>query len=278
MSQKVKGNNKKRNSEYKHHDRKPKDFRGKGEDLKREEVEVDENIYYGFHNVRTTLQEVDVTKLYVQKGITKDDIIGLARAKGVPVTFVDKYKLDKMTNNAAHQGLVCEAAPVEYKQVSDIVRRGSEKKNPLVLIFDEVTDVNNLGAILRISDAFGVSGVVIGKKRSAQLNASVAKSSTGAINFVDVARVTNIRHAINELKENGYFVAYLDMDGDQKVQDVKFDIPVAIVVGGEDKGITPSIKKYCDFGITIDMYGSVNSLNVSSATSILAHNYAIKQQ
>lgn len=238
---------------------------------------IDENVFYGFHNVRATLQEKDVTKLFVQKGIKKDDIIGLARAKGVPVTFVDKYKLDKMTNNAAHQGLVCEAAPVSYKQVSDIVAKGSSKKNPLVLIFDEVTDVNNLGAILRIADGFGLAGVVIGKKRSAQLNASVAKSSTGAINYVDVARVTNIRHAIKELKETGYFTAYLDMDGEMKVQDVKFDIPLAIIVGGEDKGITPSIKKYCDFGISIDMHGKVNSLNVSSATSILAHSYAIKQ-
>ncbi len=243
----------------------------------KENNKVEENLFFGFHNVRVTLQEKEVTKLFVQKGMKKDDIIGLARAKGVPVTFVDKYKLDKMTNNAAHQGLVCEAAPVAYKTVSDIIARGSEKKNPMVLIFDEVTDVNNLGAILRISDGFGISGVVIGKKRSAQLNASVAKSSTGAINYVDVARVTNIRHAIKELKDAGYFTAYLDMDGEQKVQDVKFDIPLAVIVGGEDKGITPSIKKYCDFGITIDMYGSVNSLNVSSATSILAHNYAIKQ-
>lgn len=237
-----------------------------------------EELYYGFHNVRTTLQEKDVTKLYVQKGMKKDDIIGLARAKGVPVTFVDKYKLDKMTNNGVHQGLVCEASPVAYKQVKDIIAKGSEKAHPLVLIFDEVTDVNNLGAILRISDAFGISGIVVGKKRSAGLTGSVAKSSTGAINFVDVARVTNIRHGINELKENGYFIAYLDMDGDQRVEDVKFDIPLAIVVGGEDKGITPSIKKYCDFGITIDMHGHVNSLNVSSATSILAHHYALKQK
>lgn len=238
---------------------------------------IEENLFFGFHNVRTTLQEKEVTKLFVQKGTKKEDIIGLARAKGVPVTFVDKYKLDKMTDNAAHQGFVCEASPVSYKTVDEIITRGKEKKNPMVLIFDEVTDVNNLGAILRISDGFGISGVVIGKKRSAQLNASVAKSSTGAINYVDVARVTNIRHAINELKQAGYFVAYLDMDGEQKVQNVKFDIPMAVIVGGEDKGITPSIKKYCDFGITIDMYGQVNSLNVSSATSILAHHYAIQQ-
>ncbi len=238
---------------------------------------LDENIYFGLHNVRAILQEKDVTKLYVQKGTKKDDIIGLARAKGVPVTFVDKYKLDKMTNNAAHQGFVCESSPVEYKTTANIISNGHDKKNPLVLIFDEVTDVNNLGAILRISDGFGISGVVIGKKRSAQLNGSVAKASTGAINYVDVARVTNIKHAINDFKENGYFVAYLDMDGEQKVQNVKFDIPLVVVVGGEDKGITPSIKKYCDFGISIDMYGKVNSLNVSSATSILAHSYAIKQ-
>lgn len=237
-----------------------------------------EELYYGFHNVRATLQEKDVTKLYVQKGMKKEDIIGLARAKGVPVTFVDKYKLDKMTNNGAHQGLVCEASPVTYKEVSDIIANGKEKKQPLVLIFDEVTDVNNLGAILRISDAFGISGIIIGKKRSAGLTGSVAKSSTGAINYVDVARVTNIRHGINELKENGYFVAYLDMDGEQKVENVKFDIPLAIVVGGEDKGITSSIKKYCDFGITIDMCGQVNSLNVSSATSILGHHYAVSQK
>ncbi len=238
---------------------------------------IEENIYFGFHNVRSTLQESEVAKLYVQKGTKKDDIIGLARAKGVPVTFVDKYKLDKMTNNAAHQGFVCEASPVEYKSISDIIKRAHDKQNPMVLIFDEVTDVNNLGAILRISDGFGINGVVIGKKRSVQLNGTVAKSSTGAINYVDVARVTNIKHAIGELKDNGYFIAYLDMAGDHKVQDVKFDIPLAVVIGGEDKGITPSVKKYCDFGITIDMYGKVNSLNVSSATSILAHHYAINQ-
>lgn len=239
-----------------------------------ENIKAKDQIFYGRNTVTETLKTKEVSKLYLGKGGRYTDILEIAREKNVPFVFTEKYLLDKMTENQVHQGVVAVVAPVEYKNLKNVLANNT-KKNPLILIYDEVTDANNFGAILRIADAFDVLAVVIGKKRSIQLNAGVAKTSTGAINHVNVVRETNIKHAIAELKKNGFWVACLTMDGQQKVQDFDFNQPLAVVIGGEDKGVSKSLEQHCDFSMNIEMFGTVNSLNVSSATSILCYQKSV---
>lgn len=236
-----------------------------------------EKIYYGKNTVYSILMEKEVEKIYIQKGFKDEKLKKLFKEKNVPFVLVDKIKMDKMCNNANHQGIIAKTSPVNYSTVEHMIEKNNAITNPLVLIYDELTDPNNLGAILRSVDAFDISGVIISKKRNVQLNSTVAKVAQGAIFHVDVARVSNIKNSISNLKKHGYWVAYLDMDGNETLDKVKFDKPLAIVVGGEDKGVTDIMKKHCDFGIKINMFGHVNSLNVASATSVLAYQYSVRR-
>lgn len=234
-----------------------------------------ELIHYGKNEVADCLKTKEVTKLYLQKEAKVREIIDLASKKNVPYVFVDKITLDKMTSRGQHQGVVAVLSPVEYVELNDLIQKNKKVDNPMIIMVDELHDANNLGAILRVMDAFGTNGIIFNKRRNIQLNGSVAKISTGAINHTDITRVTNLKNAIKSLKKNGYWVAYLDMDGETKVQDFKYDMPLVVVIGGEDKGVTANIKKECDFGLSIDMVGTVNSLNVATATSILCYQRLI---
>ncbi len=234
--------------------------------------------YFGRNNVEESLKEKDVSKLFIQNDAQVKHIIDLANAKNVPYVFADKKSLDKMTKNANHQGVVVQMSPVEYIELNDLITKNQEVENPMIIMVDELQDSNNLGAILRVIDAFGVNGIIFNKRRNVQLNGTVAKISTGAINHVDVCRVTNLSNSIKSLKKAGYWVGFLDMDGQTKVEDFGYDMPMVLVIGGEDKGVTPAIKKHCDFGLNIEMVGHVNSLNVATATSIVCHARLTKRR
>lgn len=241
---------------------------------------MSENIefFFGRNNVEECLKEKDVSKLYIQNDVKVKGIIDLANSKKVPFVFVDKKSLDKMTKQANHQGVAVQVSPVEYIELKDLVEKNKNVENPMIIMVDELQDSNNLGAILRVLDAFGVNGIIFNKRRNVQLTGTVAKISTGAINHVDICRVTNLSNAIKQLKKDGYWISFLDMDGTTKVQDFAYDMPMVLVIGGEDKGVTPNIKKHCDFGLTIDMVGHVNSLNVATATSIVCHERLAKRK
>ncbi len=234
-----------------------------------------EIIYFGRNNVEDSIKTKEVSKIYIQNDAKVQAIIQLAKAKNIPYVFTDKLALDKMTKNQTHQGVVAILSPVKYLELEELITKNSTIENPFILMLDELQDGNNLGAILRVMDAFGVNGVIFNKRRNVQLNGTVAKVSTGAINHVDITRVTNLTNAIKNLKKAGYWVAYLDMDGKVNVHDYKFDTPLVLVIGGEDKGVTANIKKHCDFGMTIPMVGTVNSLNVATATAIACHQRLI---
>ncbi len=236
-----------------------------------------EEVVYGKNNVQDTIKTRDVSKVYIQKDKKGMDIVDQLTKRNIPYVFVDRPYLDKLTSRGSHQGVAAVVSPTKYLELSDLIEENKSVDNPMIVMLDEVQDVNNLGAILRSVDAFGTNGLIFNKRRNAQLNAAVAKISTGAINHVDIVRVTNLSQSIEKLKKAGYWIAYLDMDGQTKLQDFDFDLPLVVVVGGEDKGVTDNIKKHCDFGITIDMFGHVNSLNVATATSILCYQKTISK-
>ncbi len=198
-------------------------------------------------------------------------ILELAKAKNILVKNVDKALLDRLSENKRHQGIIAEAMEYEYKEIDDILDFAKHKgEKPFVIILDEITDVHNLGAIIRTAECLGAHGVIIPKRRAAQVNGVVAKSSAGAVEFLPVARVTNIVSAIEELQKKGLWIYGADMAGNN-VGDEKFDVPVGLVIGSEGAGIGRLVKEKCDTLVKIPMKGKINSLNASCAASIIIY-------
>lgn len=245
--------------------------------MSEEQNKLRNEINFGKNNIKNILKSQDITKVFLLKGGKHAEELNIIKQKNIPYVFVQKQYLDKLSDYQNHQGIVAISSPKEMLELEELVEKNKNKDNPIILMLDEVQDPQNLGAIIRIVDAFQIDGIIINKRRSVQLTATVAKVSTGAINYVDICRVNNLRQAIKELKKLGYFFSYLDMNGEQEVNQANYNLPLVVVIGGEDKGITESIKKECDFGITIKQSGHVNSLNVASAVSILCYNKNISR-
>ncbi len=204
-------------------------------------------------------------------------IIELAKLKNILVKNVDKATLDRLSQNKRHQGVIAEAMEYEYKEIDDILNYAKEKgEKPFVVILDEITDVHNLGAIIRTAECMGAHGVIIPKRRAAQVNGVVAKSSAGAIEYLPVARVTNISNTLEELKEKGLWIYGADMEG-KNVYEEKFDVPVGLVIGSEGFGIGRLVKEKCDALVKIPMKGNISSLNASCAASIIIYEI-VKQR
>lgn len=225
---------------------------------------------------------VDIDTILISKEVAATQgslskVIELAKEKNVLVKNVDKKTLDRLSENKRHQGVIAEAMEYEYKEIDDILNYAKSKgEKPFVIILDEITDVHNLGAIIRSAECMGAHGVIIPKRRAAQINGVVAKSSAGAIEYLPVARVTNISQTIEELKEKGLWIYGADMDG-KNVFEEKFDVPVGLVIGSEGTGIGRLVKEKCDSLVKIPMKGNINSLNASCAASIIIYEI-IKQR
>lgn len=222
---------------------------------------------FGRNTVTATLKQGTKPKhVYLFNKGNYPEIVSLCKEMGVRPQFVDKQVLDRMVKGT-HQGIVMEVEGYEYTDIETIVANAQTK---LIVVCDQLEDPHNLGAILRSCDAVNADGVVVGKNRSVGLNATVAKVSTGAINTVPVAQVTNLVQTLNYLKENGYWVVAAENGVDAVEYDTfNVDVPIALVVGSEGKGVSRLVKKECDVLTTIPMHGTVNSLNVSVATGIL---------
>ena len=221
----------------------------------------------------------EIEKIFIKKGGAEGSIVSIikkAKEKGIIVTEVDKQKLDAMAEGGNHQGIIALVAVCEYVSVKDILSAAREKgKAPFVIICDKITDPHNLGSILRTANCVGADGVIIPKRNSVGLNAVVAKTSAGAIEYTPVARVTNIARTIDELKEEGLWIAGADMDGSVMYKtDLKGSI--GLVIGSEGEGISRLVKEKCDFIVSIPMYGDINSLNASVAAAVLM--YEISRQ
>lgn len=242
-----------------------------------ERVETQEvvDFVFGRHAVVEALQTPDrVNRIFIQEGTSGRDaakVIELAREKGIQVQTVPKTKIEDLVGNAVHQGLVASIAAYEYADLEDVFKKAEEKgEDPFIVILDGVEDPHNLGSILRTADATGVHGIIIPKRRSASLTATVAKASTGAIEHVPVVRVTNLTQTIEQLKARGIWVFGTDMNGTD-YRKWNTSGPLAIVMGNEGKGVSRIVKESVDEMVTIPMVGHVQSLNASVASALMMY-------
>ncbi|MGG1519882.1 23S rRNA (guanosine(2251)-2'-O)-methyltransferase RlmB [Paenibacillus oryzisoli] len=237
---------------------------------------MEEDIIGGKHSVMEALRAGrSINKIWIAENAQKQfagPIVAEAKNLGILVQFTDKRKLDQMAEGLQHQGVVAQVAAYEYVEVEDILAKAkSLGQDPFILILDEIEDPHNLGSILRTADCTGVHGVIIPKRRSVGLTATVSKTSAGAVEYVPVARVTNIAQTIEQLKEQGVWVAGTDVTAAQDVYKANFNMPIALVIGNEGKGVGRLIKERCDFLVKLPMAGHVNSLNASVAAGVLMY-------
>lgn len=216
----------------------------------------------------------EIDKIWISKGEKEGSIkkiIALAKENKVVVQEVEKAKLDTLSETGRHQGVIAFAAAHEYVDVEDILEKALDKQeDPFIIIVENVTDPHNLGAILRTANAAGAHGVIIPKRRAVGLTATVAKASAGAVEYVPVAKVTNIARTIENLKKQNIWVAAADMDGEVYFKS-NLTGPIALVIGSEGEGISRLVKEKCDFVVSMPMYGEINSLNASVAGSLLMY-------
>ena len=201
-----------------------------------------------------------------------------AKEAGAVIVPVDRRKLDQMSFTRSHQGVIALAAAHDYFTIDDILEEAASRgENALIVICDELSDPHNLGAIMRSAECAGAHGVIIPKRRSVGLTATVAKASAGAVEYMKVARVTNINNAINDLKEKGVWVFGTAAEGSVPMYKADLTGPAAIVIGNEGDGMSPLVRKNCDMLVHIPMKGHISSLNASAAASILLYE-AVRQR
>ncbi|CCY99724.1 rNA methyltransferase TrmH family group 3 [Clostridium sp. CAG:793] len=217
----------------------------------------------------------DINKLYVQKGEKHgsiNEIIKLAKQNKVVITELDRAKLDQMSESHNHQGVIAIVPPYEYCDVDEILEYAKSKnESPFILILDGIEDPHNLGSIIRTAECSGVHGIIIPKRRSVQVNATVNKTSAGAAQYVKVARVNNLTETIKYLKENDVWIYGTDIEGKCYYNEQKYNGGVAIVIGSEGFGMSRLVKENCDFLVKIPMVGKINSLNASVSAGILMY-------
>lgn len=235
---------------------------------------------------RNALQEAlksgrTIDKVFIAAGDTDQGLQRLAaqaKEAGAVVVSVDRRKLDTMSFTHAHQGVIALAAAHAYCTLDDILEEAAARgEAPLIVICDELSDPHNLGAILRSAECAGAHGVVIPKRRSVGLTATVAKASAGAVEYMKVTRVTNINSAISELKEKGVWVFGTAAEGSIPMYRADLTGPAAIVIGSEGDGMSQLVRKNCDVMVHIPMAGRISSLNASAAASILLYE-AVRQR
>ena len=216
-----------------------------------------------------------IDKIYIAKGEvdkTLGHIASKARAAGVVVVEADRRKIDGMSVTHAHQGVVALAAVREYASIADLLARAAEAGEPPFLIAcDEISDPHNLGAILRTAECVGAHGVLIPKRRSAGLTATVDKASAGAAEHVPVARVANMASALRELKEAGLWIYGTAADGESPLWETDFSGAVCLVIGSEGEGMSRVVAEQCDFRVSIPMRGKVSSLNASTSAAVVMY-------
>lgn len=215
-----------------------------------------------------------IDKLYVQKGVSDgpiQSIVREAKKTDTIINFVERERLDQMSEEGHHQGVIAHAAAYEYAEVEDMLKAAEEKgEAPFLFLLDGIEDPHNLGAIIRTANLAGAHGVIIPKRRAVGLTATVAKTSAGALNYTPVAKVTNLTATMEELKEKGMWFVCADMGGEVMYR-VNLKGPIGLVIGGEGSGVSRLLKEKCDMVASIPMKGDIDSLNASVAAGVLAY-------
>lgn len=215
----------------------------------------------------------NISKIFFQFGAHGneiDQIKYLAKQNSIPTSELDKFKIENLSNGLNSQGVVAQISSKEFSSVDEIILFAKSKnENPLILIFDEIEDPHNLGAIIRSAVSFGAHGGILPKHHSATISPIVAKASAGAIEQFKIAQVTNISQEIENLKKENFWIVGTDSHSDKNFTEIDFKIPTAIVIGNEGKGIRRLVKEKCDFLVKIPMSNNFESLNVSVASAII---------
>lgn len=215
-----------------------------------------------------------IDKLFVQDGCKDGPILSItreARKHDTLIKYVTKERLDQLSETGKHQGVIAYAAAYEYAEVEDILKNAREKgEEPFIFLLDNIEDPHNLGAIIRTANLAGAHGVIIPKRRAVGLTSTVAKTSAGALNYTPVAKVTNLGHTIDELKEQGMWFVCADMGG-ETMYNLNLTGPIGVVIGNEGEGVSRLIREKCDFVASIPMKGDIDSLNASVAAGVLGY-------
>ena len=236
---------------------------------------VNENIIEGRNAVLEAFRSgKPVDKLYVLDGCQDGPvrtIVREARKHDTIIQFVEKERLAQLSETGRHQGVIAYAAAYEYSEVSDMLELARERgEDPFIILLDNIEDPHNLGAIIRTANLAGAHGVIIPKRRAVGLTATVAKTSAGALNYTPVAKVTNLKKTMEELKKEGLWFVCADMGG-EAMYDLNLTGPIGLVIGNEGEGVSRLVKETCDFVASIPMKGDIGSLNASVATGVLAY-------
>ncbi len=227
---------------------------------------------YGKNVVNEILKDnTPIKKVFLSDNFSDKDILNKLRSLNTNTKYCKPYELDKLVDGN-HQGIVLEVSDYQYFDIDDLL----VNENPLIVILDHLEDPHNFGAIIRTCEAAGIDGIIIPKNRSVDVNSTVMKTSTGALNHVKICQVTNLKNTIDYLKKKGFWIVGTDMDGTDYTQ-VDYKGKMAIITGSEGFGMSRLVKDNCDFIASIPMYGEVNSLNASVATAIIIYE-AIKQR
>jgi 23S rRNA (guanosine2251-2'-O)-methyltransferase len=232
-------------------------------------------LIWGRHPVLEALRARRPTdRLYLAEGARPTgvlaDIVKLATEQGTRIQAVDRRALDRMADGANHQGVVAEVAEYRYRSLDEIVNGGKQSDRlPLVLALDSLEDPQNFGTLLRTADAVAATGAIIPLHRSVGVTPAVEKASAGAVEYVPIARVTNLQRALADLKSVGYWVVGLDAAGAQAYDSFRVDVPLVLVVGAEGRGLGRIVRDTCDVVARLPMRGHVDSLNAGVAGSIV---------
>ncbi|MDD3453730.1 MAG: 23S rRNA (guanosine(2251)-2'-O)-methyltransferase RlmB [Bacilli bacterium] len=227
---------------------------------------------YGKNVVSEYLKEnKKIKKAYVYTKFNDLEIINKLEEKKININYLEKYELDKKVNGM-HQGVILDVEDFKYASIDDLLN----KENAIILILDHIEDPHNFGAIIRTCEAANIDGIIIPKDRSVEVNSTVVKVSTGAIEHVSIVKVTNLSRTIDEMKQKGFWIIGTDMDG-TSYDEIDYKGKIGIVIGNEGSGMSRIVKESCDFIASIPMLGTTNSLNASVATGIIIYE-AIKSR
>ena len=226
------------------------------------------NLIYGKNPVIEAINAKKVIRVFLVSNFNDQKVLSLINTNKVAVSMISPNEMDKMCPGV-HQGIAAELKPYQTVSLEEIIYKAKKKEKKIIVMLDGIEDPHNLGAILRSADVFEASGIIIPKHNSVSLNATVAKTSAGAINYVPVAVVNNLNQAIKTLKEKGYWVVSTDGSATISYSSIKYDFPVVVVIGSEGKGISSLVLKNSDYIVKIPQFGHVNSLNASVAAGIL---------
>ncbi|MDR0690584.1 MAG: 23S rRNA (guanosine(2251)-2'-O)-methyltransferase RlmB [Streptococcaceae bacterium] len=244
----------------------------KNGDRSKSKEKILEDFIFGYHASLAALKSGRVNKIFLQENIKSkriDELKSLAKSHVVPVKVVPKTMLDRLTQKAVHQGVVVTTSPYAYLELEELLQQ-TKNPEPFYLVLDSLEDPHNLGSILRTADAVGVDGVLLPKHRSVGVTSTVVKTSTGAVEHLPIARVTNLMQAVAKLKQEGFWIFGTDMNGtDYRKWQVQGKI--ALIIGNESRGMSQLLRKEVDEVLTIPMVDHVQSLNASVAAGLLMY-------